>query len=91
MRKLGSNTVLAHRLKLLRKQYGLSQQAVADLTGISRGTIANVESHRRDDITVSELMTLGAFFNQPWYVLADGTFPLTVDLEGEGPLDSTRI
>lgn len=80
-------SVLAQRLRLLRKHYNYSQQVVADFTGISRGTIANIETSRREDITVAELMKLGSFFNQPWYVLADASFPLVINLEEKGPLN----
>ena len=40
--------VLAQRLALLRKENGFSQYKLAELTGFSRGLIANYEQGRRE-------------------------------------------
>lgn len=49
----------AVKVKNLRKQRGLSAQALSDCLQImSRGVIANLESGRKRDLTVSEVLAL---------------------------------
>ncbi|MCI7686434.1 MAG: helix-turn-helix transcriptional regulator [Clostridiales bacterium] len=48
-------------LKALREDRGLSQQALADLSGIPRRTIQDIE--RRDDCRVSTAIKLADFFD----------------------------
>ncbi len=49
---------LRNKLKLLRKREGLSQKALADLTGIAQGAIGDIESGRKKNLSGESLSKL---------------------------------
>jgi transcriptional regulator with XRE-family HTH domain len=49
---------LRNKLKLLRQREGLSQKALADLTGISQGAIGDIESGRKKSLNGESLQKL---------------------------------
>lgn len=52
------SAALIQRLRAIRKVQGKSAQDVADVAGIPRGVIANLENGRRVAITVDEAVAL---------------------------------
>lgn len=63
---------LGDRLAKYRKLSGLSAQKLADRTGcgLTRGVIANIESGRKKDITVDQLIALSSVLGIPPVALA---------------------
>ena len=53
---------LGQRIKELREQSGISQQKLAEMLGVSRPTISQIESEERK-ISADELIKLAAIFN----------------------------
>jgi transcriptional regulator with XRE-family HTH domain len=53
---------LGHRIKELRKNYGISQQKLAEMLHVSRPTISQIENEERK-IVAEELMKLAKVFN----------------------------
>jgi transcriptional regulator with XRE-family HTH domain len=51
-------TELVQRLRGLRKAAGLSAQDIADITGIPRSILANLENGRRAQISVDEVAAI---------------------------------
>lgn len=70
-------TEIGRRISAFRKREGLSAQDLADDSGMSRSVIANIETGRREDITVTELMALSRVLRvPPVAILFDVTRPL---------------
>ncbi|TQS87749.1 XRE family transcriptional regulator [Arthrobacter sp. TS-15] len=68
---------IGRRIGTFRRREGLSAQDLAEDSGMSRSVIANIETGRREDITVSELMALSkALRVPPVAILFDVTRPL---------------
>lgn len=63
---------LGNRLAKYRRLAGLSAQKLADMAGfgLTRGVIANIESGRKKDITVDQLLALSAVLGIPPAALA---------------------
>ncbi len=53
---------IGHRIKELREQLGISQQRLADLLGVLRPTISQIENGERR-VSVDELIKLLEIFN----------------------------
>lgn len=61
---------IAHAVRAIRKERGLSARAVAELVTargfrLERNTIANLETGRRESISVDELVALHEVLNLP--------------------------
>lgn len=56
-------------LERLRKQRGMTQAELAEAAGISRVSVADIESGRRDDIKLSTLKALAAALQVDNYAL----------------------
>jgi transcriptional regulator with XRE-family HTH domain len=68
---------LGRRIADFRKREGLSAQELALDAGMSRSVIANIENGRRDDITVSELLSISRVLRvPPVAILFDVTRPM---------------
>lgn len=69
---------LGRRVRSLRTAHGLSQQQLADMVGLSRTSITNVEAGRQGDIGVMNLVALAEALGTS---IADltGTPPLAVE------------
>lgn len=76
-----SPEVFARRLKLLRKHYHVSQTQVAEATCLSRGTVTNIETGRKEGIELAEVIGLAQFFKIDWPSLVDDRYPLVIELE----------
>lgn len=67
---------IGRRIRAFRKRDGLTAQDLAEDSGMSRSVIANIETGRREDITVGELMALSkALRVPPVAILFDVTRP----------------
>lgn len=61
---------IQERLKMIRKELGLTQQQMGDALGIMQSSYAQIESTGKSDITLRQLMTLHHKFGvNPNYVL----------------------
>ncbi len=56
-------------LERLRKQRGLTQAELAEAAGISRVSVADIESGRRDDVKLSTIKALAAALQVDNYAL----------------------
>lgn len=90
-----TDSTIGDRLAHYRRLAGLSAQQLSDKTGgkISRGVIANIESGRRDDMTVRELLDLCFVLQVPPVAMAfDLQEPYgRVELAGEDDLHASAL
>ncbi|MFC7927686.1 helix-turn-helix domain-containing protein [Microbacterium laevaniformans] len=77
-----SPTTVGARLKGYRKLAKLSAEQLADLAGLTRSVVANIENNRRSDITVTELIALSRALDIP---------PLALMLPLERPFDQQVV
>lgn len=78
-----TQSTLGDRLAAYRKLAGISAQALADAAGagMSRAVVTNIETNRKTDVTVSQLMALANALSMP-------PMALMVDLTNpDGPSD----
>jgi len=77
------NKKLGKRIKKLREQVGYNQQKMAELLGVSRPTISNIENGERK-VSTDELIKFSGIFDLPIEVLLD------IKKEVEVILDDTK-
>ena len=75
-----TNRSIAERIKLLRKELGLTQEEVAKQLGVSRATVSQMESGERK-ITAEELYKLANIFNVTADEILDNEKSIEVVLE----------
>lgn len=75
-----TNRSIAERIKLLRKELGLTQEEVAEQLGVSRATVSQMESGERK-ITAEELYKLANIFNVTADEILDNEKSIEVVLE----------
>jgi transcriptional regulator with XRE-family HTH domain len=73
---VGNNVKFGKRIRLLRKQVGLNQERLADMIGISRPTLSQVEKGRTE-LKSEKLVKLAGVFN----LSVDGLLNLEAEVE----------
>jgi len=68
------------RIKKLREQVGYNQQKMAELLGVSRPTISNIENGERK-VSIDELIKFSKIFDRPIEVLLDSKREVEVILD----------
>jgi transcriptional regulator with XRE-family HTH domain len=69
-----TTTDVVRHMRALRGARGWTAQELADQTGIPRNVITNLETGRRETLSVDELVLLAQAFNVPPMRLIDGTY-----------------
>jgi len=73
---VGNNVKLGKRIRFLRKQTGLNQEKLADMIGISRPTLSQVEKGR-SELKAEKLVKLAGIFN----LSVDGLLNVEAEVE----------
>ena len=81
---VGNNVKLGKRISLLRKQVGLNQERLADMIGISRPTLSQVEKGRTE-LKSEKLVKLAGIFNLSVDVL------LNLETEAEVVIPAVKL
>jgi len=72
-----SASILLKNIKLLRERHGLSQERVAELSGIDYKFYQSIETGRRPNVTLSTLDQIAAAYGIPGHKLISHRLPRT--------------
>jgi transcriptional regulator with XRE-family HTH domain len=86
----GSALVLLRNIKLLRKRHGLTQELVAEMSGIDYKFYQAVEAGRRPNVTLSTLDQIAKVYGIPGHKLIATILPKTSVKRQQGKKNDER-